>query len=81
MSSWINITEQRTVTLKTKVFLIETKDGNQCIGKIKWYGPWRKYSFFPNPNTVWETDCLGEIVRFINGLMISRKLEKQNSKS
>lgn len=79
MSKWINFSKEwDNGNKKTDTYLIETKDGNQCIGLIKWYAPWRKYSFFPNPNTVYETDCLKDIVSFIEKLMLERKLERQN---
>ena len=81
MSKWINIIkEHNTGVKKTDTFLIQTKDGNQCIGLIKWYAPWRKYSFFPNRETVYETQCLKDIVAFIDKLMLDRKIEKQNKK-
>jgi hypothetical protein len=36
------------------------------LGKVRWYGPWRKYSFFPNRNAdlVFEKDCLRDIADF-----------------
>lgn len=79
MSKWINFSmEYNSGIKKTDTYLIETKDGQKCIGQIRWYAPWRKYSFFPNPNTVFENDCLRDIVKFIDTLMLARKLKKQN---
>jgi hypothetical protein len=77
MSKWIDFEEGMSAG-KTKIFKIVTKEGAQ-IGLIKWYSPWRKYSFFPHPNTVYETQCLSDIIAFINKLMLDRKVEKQNS--
>ncbi len=34
------------------------------IGEVKWYGPWRKYCFFPRSETVYEQVCLREIADF-----------------
>lgn len=78
MSKWIDIIEGPSFT-KTKTFVISTKDGAQ-IGLIKWYAPWRKYSFFPHQNTVFENDCLRDIISFIDKLMLERKIVRQNSK-
>jgi hypothetical protein len=78
MSKWIDF-EIGMSTGKTKVYKIVTKDGGAQIGLIKWYSPWRKYSFFPHQNTVFETDCLQDIISFINKLMLERKVEKQNA--
>ena len=35
------------------------------LGQVRWYAPWRKYSFFPAANTIWEQDCLRSIAVFI----------------
>lgn len=77
---WINISETFD-TGKTKVFYVAAKNSTGFLGQIKWYGPWRKYAFFPEPNTIFETDCLTDITNFIKNLMLERKLEKQKSKS
>lgn len=78
MSKWIDFIEQAP-TGKTKRFNIMPKDLGPMIGEIKWYGPWRKYCFFPKPNCVFETDCLKDIISFLSKLMLDRKIEKQNS--
>lgn len=80
---WIRFVEFGN-TGKTKLFNVqnkEEKDGiTQCIGIIKWYGPFRQYSFFPNPNTVYERQCLLDITKFIHHLMLQRKLTKDLNK-
>ena len=43
------------------------------LGAIKWYAPWRKYSFFPQPHTVFEKDCLREIADFCEKEMKEKK--------
>lgn len=75
MSKWIDFIEGHAKGV-TKVFLVKTKDGGH-LGMIKWYSPWRKYSFFPEQHTIFETDCLSDIVSFIKDLMLDRKLQKQ----
>jgi hypothetical protein len=60
-------------TGKTLKFDVVTKDFPSTIGEIKWYAPWRKYSFFPSANTVFEVDCLKDIVSIISELMEARK--------
>lgn len=53
---------------KTKVWgVVNTYEGREImIGQVKWYGPWRKYAFFPlGANTVFEHNCLREIADFI----------------
>ena len=59
---------------KTKVFAIVGKsDFEQRLGVIKWYGPWRKYCFFPDEETVWDVNCMAEVMVFIENLMDERR--------
>lgn len=57
---------------KTQVWNIVSKQDNMALGYIAWFSRWRKYSFFPNNNMVFETDCLKDIVAFIEKLKYSR---------
>lgn len=52
-------------TGKTLVWGIYTKDNAIKLGEIRWFGAWRKYSFFPEAETVYEQVCLREIAGFI----------------
>lgn len=72
---WIHIRPNAT-TNKTGLWRIYA-DSGEIIGEIKWYGPFRKYSFFPYPQTVYEQDCLKEITNFIVFLMEARKQLKK----
>jgi hypothetical protein len=44
---------------KTKIW--EVWGGGHVLGEIRWHPGWRKYGFFPAPNTLFEEDCLFEI--------------------
>ena len=35
--------------------------GGERLGTIRWYGPWRQYCFFPEPDTVWSAGCLADV--------------------
>jgi hypothetical protein len=35
-----------------------------CLGEVRWFSSWRRYCFFPNPGTVFDAACLGEITFF-----------------
>lgn len=42
------------------------KVGNDVLlGQIKWFAAWRRYCFYPEPETVFEQICLREIAEFI----------------
>jgi len=43
------------------------------LGQIKWYPQWRQYCFFPSPHTVFNIDCMRDIMRVIRDLMDERK--------
>lgn len=42
------------------------------LGTIKWYAPWRRYVFFPDPGTLYDAGCLTEIATFIEQHMEAR---------
>ena len=48
----------------TQVWKIESNDGSNFLGLIKWFGRWRKYSFYPHSDTIFEATCLREIADF-----------------
>jgi hypothetical protein len=50
---------------KTAAWFIYTDEGNYLLGDVKWHPPWRKYTFQPEENTVFEQDCLADIVAFL----------------
>jgi hypothetical protein len=52
---------------KTKIFGVVTKIGAKQLGKISWYGPWRRYCFYPifGDITIFEETCLRDIANFI----------------
>ena len=60
---------------KTKVFAVKNKLYEDILGYVKWYGPWRKYCFFPHPvpGLVFDAGCLEDIQKFINEQMLERR--------
>jgi hypothetical protein len=49
---------------KTKVWAVMTLDRTNCLGRVGWFSPWRRYCYFPHPNTVYEEDCLELIAQW-----------------
>lgn len=49
---------------KTNRWDVVTRPSGAMIGRVSWYGPWRKYCFFPRLETVHEQVCLREIADF-----------------
>lgn len=81
VSKWIKFEEYEDSILtkpkwKTKIFCVRNRESDFILGWIKWYGPFRQYSFFPCSDTVFEKTCLQDITNFVKGLMEERKLLK-----
>ena len=78
MANWIDFVEVECLERprKTKVFKVKTKEGDSVLGTIKWFGRWRKYSFYPHMDTIFEQTCLRDIAQFIDELMLKRKRER-----
>jgi len=62
---------------KTLGWKVENKHDGVSLGTIEWFSRWRKYSFFPAPETVYEEVCLREISRFIQDQTGLHRLEKR----
>jgi len=63
---------------KTKVWWVVNKYENNCIGNIGWFGRWRKYSFFPKSDTVFEEVCLREIANFCEKETQEHRKQRRN---
>ena len=44
------------------------RDGAIELGKIRWWGAWRQYVFFPDTETLWSIGCLDMICKFLKTL-------------
>jgi len=38
----------------------------ETLGRVAWYGPWRKYVFYPSEGTLFDPGCLTEIATFLS---------------
>ena len=48
--------------------LVRNKNSGDLLGKIYFYGFWKKYVFEPRPNSAFSADCLKDIVWRMNFL-------------
>jgi len=64
-------------TGKTKVWEVQNKFSYVSIGEVKWNGAWRKYCFFPDVDTVFDTKCLEVIIQFIENRMKERRIQRK----
>lgn len=62
--TWISAIRQgASPSGKTQVWRIEAM-GGVTLGLVRWFGPWRKYAFYPASGTVYEEVCLRELAEF-----------------
>ena len=79
-SKWINFSLYEN-TGKTGKYHVLTKDYHPIkLGEVKWFSRWRQYAFFPEPETVYEKQCMGDIVNFMELLMNERKVTHELEK-
>lgn len=70
MAKWIEfvILPREKIGEKTTRWQVIPKEQERAkqhpLGVVKWYGGFRRYSFFPAPNTIFEQQCLRDIADF-----------------
>ena len=57
---------------KTKMVQIHSARTDGHLGTIRWHGPWRRYCFFPDPDTLWSAGCMKAVEDYISRLMAER---------
>jgi len=57
---------------KTKIYKVLSKH-EDILGEVKWYAPWRQYSFFPEDECIFSKGCMNDINDFMTELMEARK--------
>lgn len=76
MSKWLEFKELPNEGRKTKVFGIRNKRTDFQLGHILWHTGFRKYAFYPTSNTVFDPQCLEDIIDFIKKLMNDRRKDR-----
>ena len=65
-------------TGKTKVWNVRSSHAPKPkLGEIRWYWAWRRYAFFPEPNTLFDVRCMSMISKFISDQMDERKKKRE----
>jgi len=59
---------------KTKKWEVVGFDTKIVLGQVMWFAGWRKYCFFPQNYTIFDSKCLSEIITFMNVQMGLRKI-------
>lgn len=72
----------KTRWTKTNIYEVTAKADNFPLGRIAWFGRWRKYTFQPSSDCVFEETCMREISLFIQQetrLQMKRAAEKRKA--
>jgi hypothetical protein len=67
-TKYLTFKKMKSHCKKTYDVAIENKQG-YYLGTISWHGPFRKYTFRPDSDTVWDKSCLNEITKYLDQLM------------
>jgi hypothetical protein len=68
--------EERSDGRLTRIWSVWNKYDDIPLGSIEWFTKFRKYSFFPLPERVFEEDCLRDIADFVVEKTRERKEER-----
>lgn len=63
MSDYLDflLDDKRSRNRKTEVWIVRATRDQAKLGEIRWFGRWRQYAFWPEPETIFNIDCLREI--------------------
>ncbi len=75
MGAWLVAEQQASRSGKTSVWRLTNRESGNVVGFVGWYGPWRRYAFQPEADTVFESDCLAALSEFC-----ARKTEEHRRK-
>lgn len=62
---WVKFMKVNMPGRKTGVWSVLTKTDICTLGEVRWFGAWRRYVFFPVPETIYDSDCLHDIADFM----------------
>ena len=75
-STYLYFQVARSAKAKTYHVYVYSKNSEILLGTVKWFGRWRQYAFFPEQETVFNTNCLEDIRKCIAALRSDRLAER-----
>lgn len=63
---------------KTMTWVVVSQSSGVKLGEIRWHSPWRQYCFFPSSETIFNVECMNDIVDRIETIMRWRKNIRAN---
>ncbi len=74
-SEFLTFTECTEVpaSRKTKIWHVRSKNGDNFLGDVTWYAPWRRYVFAVGEETLLDSMCLEDIAKFLKERTLEHK--------
>jgi hypothetical protein len=80
ITKYLHYQKSRWSNKKTYNVIISSVYGGS-LGQIKWYPGWRRYAFFPDAETLYDSSCLKDIQNYIDELMAEHKILKEGERN
>ena len=58
---------------RTTVWWVRSLANESHLGEVRWYAPWRRYTFWPASGSIFDSACLNEVVGLMDEAMAARK--------
>lgn len=55
---------------------VYNKNTKQKLGDMDYYVPWKQFVFLPAPNTIFNDECLGDIIKTLELLNADEREKK-----
>lgn len=79
LGKYITVIEQESMhDSEYHCYDLNSKDLKIGLGTIEYYSPWHKFCYFPVSRTVFDEQCLQDIINFLNDLNRGIKHVKSN---
>ncbi len=60
---------------KTEIWTVVAQ-GEVLLGDVRWYAPWRRYTFHPDAKTLYDAACLTTLAKFCDEQTQQRKKDR-----
>lgn len=58
---------------RTRIVTVRNRRSGDELGKLKWYGAWRQYCFFPAPQAIFNVTCMARIADEALAMTVAHK--------
>lgn len=73
LGKYLRVIERYEKNRKTPIYLLCRQDNESIkLGLIKYNTSWRKYCFYPIEETIFDSNCMLDIINFMDKLNLER---------